>query len=258
MLDKITQKINDLIQFESQQGTRIEQRLVLVNFLKGFLARKSLEEVQNKSIIETISDSIINWYNQDADPYNRLLYVQVMIRLREVKDNSSVSNLDDRIRNFISDIINVDIIDKLSKKELNYFVSSYHQEFRTAIGRIPEIFDKVHNLLPQEVVDKVIIDFINSRPQIVSDKLKLIQYKVENPVQVVGAMLDKVQQLESSIQEQYFKSIAKMQCGKDPSLIERFYTILVGLKPQKPEIVKRYSCRRFFNEAQKKALQENL
>lgn len=258
MLDKIIQKINELIQFETQQGTRIEQRLVLVNFLKDFFARKSLEEVQNKAIIGTISDSIINWYNQDTDPNSRLLYVRVMIQLKEIKDNSSIPNLEDRIRDFISNTINVDVIDKLLKKELNYFIDFCPQGFRTATGRIPEIFDEVYNFLSQGVIDQIIIDFINNHPQIVPDKLKLINYKVENSVQIVSPMLDKVQSLEWIIQEQYFEVIAKMKCGNDPSLTEKFYNILLGLKEQKPETVKKYSRRRFFNDAQRKALQENL
>ena len=221
----IIQKINELIQFETQQGIRIEQRLVLVNFLKDFITRKSLEEIQNKSTIGTISNSIIDWYNQDADSNNRLLYVRLMIRLKEIKDNSSIPNLENKIRDFISDTIDINIIDKLLKKELNYLISFYPQEFRTAVKRIPEIFDKIYNLLPQEVIDQIIIDFINNHPQIVPDKLKLINYKVENPAQIVSPILDRVQGLEWTIQEQYLEVIAKMKCGNNPSLTERFYNI---------------------------------
>ena len=262
MLDKIIQKINELIQFETQQGIRAEQRLVLVNFLKDFFDRKSiedlLEELQNKPVIGTISGSIVNWYNQDANPNNRLLYIRVMDRLRGIEDNSQTPSLEGRIRDFISNTINLDIIDKFSKKELTYFINFCPQEFRTAISRVPEIFDKVYNLLPKDVIDQIIIDFINNHPQVVLDKLKLINYKLENSIPIISSMLDKVQVLETAIQEQYFEMIAKMQCGDDRSLIESFCNILLGLKEQRPEIVKKYSRRRFFNDAQKKALQENL
>jgi len=259
VLDKVIQKINELIRFETQQGTRIEQRLILVNFLKEFLNQKSinglLEESQNKPTTEAISTSIVNWYNQDANPNNRLLYFRVMNKLREIKDNNQIPNLESRIKHFISNMINIDIIDKFLKQELNYSINFCPQEFRTAIRRIPGIFDRVHNLLPKNIIDQIIIDLINSHPRVVPQKLKLINYKLENPVQVVSSMLSKQQNLENAFQEQYFYSIAKMQCGNDATQIERYYNVLLGLKGAKPEIVKKYSRRRFFNTAQKKALQ---
>lgn len=259
----VIKKINDLILFETQQGMRIEQRLILVNLLKRFLGQKPIKEAmgspQNKPIIETISDSIIRWYDQDTNPDNRLLYVRVMRILKEIEGNRQIPNIEDRIRNFISNTISLDIIDGLSKSELNYFVDFYSQELRiAAISRIPEIFDKIHTLLPQEIVDQVIIDFIRNRPQIVPGKLKFINYRVGNSVNIVSTMLSMIPNLETSLQDQYFESIAKMKCGNDASQIERFYKILLGLKGQRPEIVKRYSRRRFFNQAQKKALRENL
>ena len=261
--EKTIQKINELMQFEVQQGIRIEQRLLLGDSLNKFLSQKSImdsmEEQQNKLTIETVSDTIVNWYNQDADSYNRLLYIRTMNKLKEIGGNDRKLSIEDRIRDFIANTINIEIMDKLSEQELDYFIDFHPQGFRVGIGRIPEIFDKIYNFLPQEIIDQVIIDFINNHPQIVPDKLKLIKYKVKDLIQIVSLMLDKQQNIEElSLREQYFESIARMRVGDDPSLTEQFYNVLLGLKAQRPEIVKKYSQKKFFNEAQKKALQDNL
>ena len=217
-----------------------------------------LEKPENKKMIEIISSSIINWYNQDTNPDNRLLYVRVMNKLKEIKDNAQMSGLENQIRNFISDTINSDILDKLSKRELNYFIEFYPKGFLIATRRTHEIFDKTHNLLPNDTISKIIIDLINSHPEVIPDKLKIIKYSVENPVQIVSSMLDKLPNLDPNTQEKYIDSLAKMKCGNDPPLIERFYNVLLGFKNQKPETVRKYSRRKFFNEAQRKSLQENL
>ena len=155
---KSINKIIQLIQFEIQQTIRAEQRIALSNFLKNIFAKKSidalLEEIQDKSIIRIIAESIINWYDQDADPINRFYFVQVMIHLKEIQGNSYVQGFEERIRNFISGTINIDILDKIMNKELYYyfmyFVNNYRNEFHSVIVRIYDIFAKISNYISSE------------------------------------------------------------------------------------------------------------
>ena len=55
-------------------------------------------------------------------------------------------------------------------------------------------------------------------------------------------MLDKLQNLNPTIQNSLCEDIAKLKCGgNDYDLVNRFHDFLMGIKAQRPEIARKYS-----------------
>ncbi len=256
LLDKTLQKINELMQFEIQQGVRTEQRLLLAEWLREFLSsyKDAIEQLQNKTVIETLSGLLGQWYSQDGDPKNRLIYIRTMRKLERIEGNARASAIENVVRGYVS-TLPPQIIGEFSEQELKELISLYPQEFRTASITHPEFFYSISKFLPKSEIDQIIIGLVNSQPAVVPEILKSIDYELENPAQVVSAMLDRAPSFgNQSLEEEYYDAVARMKCGNDAGQIDKFYRQLLNMKSVRPDVVRKYSGKRFFNSAQRKDL----
>lgn len=262
MIDKVVAKISELVVHETQQGLRDEgkQRILLAEWISRFVSKhqKEISGLEDKAVPETITRNIIDsWYLQDTDIPRRIIYIKTLLRLKPLV-LSLEPNIDSTLRSFVIAVDEAAALEIIKDKELKELANTLPQELAQAAIGNPAVFDIAHDLLPVEQIDQVIIQYINSNPTVVPEKLDNVGYKVSNLVSIVTAMLGKMPFPDMSLTESYYDAVSKMRCGEDPTQIDKFYNQLLGLKPSNPALVKKYSGKRFFNSAQRKELKKGL
>lgn len=226
-IEIVLDKFLELIRLESSQGVR-EQRLWISAVIHTLLIKlkDKLDQIQDKSKIQEISSNISNWYSQDGNWDNRVIYIQTIQNLGNLQGNPMASQLDSNSKDFTNNAP-FETFQKIGKRQAEELAAKYPDEFRNASIRDLRIFDFGIRGLPREQLSALITNLLDKSRTLSSPKEK----------------------------KPYFDCITKLRCADDSSLISQFHTELMAIKPSNPQYVKEYiNKRKMFNLSQKKEL----
>lgn len=227
MIKLIFDKYLELMNFEDQQGSRTDRYQILTERLQKFLEKNknTLEELVEQNSLNGMSVKLIEWYNKDGDWSRRSFYIKLMLILAFVDDNQQKVQMEDRIKEFASNAP-FETFSLIEKKYLSQIIKNFPNNFKDSVLKDLRIFNIGKGYVPKE---------------------ELVNY--------VSAMLDKISGLTDIDQKEgYIDATIELKVASDKGLIGRLFDELNNLKLTNPDLVKKYSRKKFFDLAQRKTL----
>lgn len=226
-IEIVLDKFLELIRFESTQEVR-EQRLWLSKEISRLILnlKDKLDQIQDKAKIQEISSNISNWYSQDGNWENRVIYIKAIQNLGSLQNNPVLSQLESNSRDFTNNAP-FESFQRIGKRPTEELASKYPDEFRNASIRDLQILEFGLKGLPEEQLPALVTNLLD-------------RSKGFTPVEE---------------KKPYFDYITKLRCADDSNLISQFHAELMAIKPNNPQFVKEYiNKRRLFNPSQKREL----
>ena len=211
-VEAVLGKLLGLFQFENSREPE-QQRIQLAELTRKLISKlkPQINASEDNKEINEMSGILASWYTQNADWENRVHYAILAIELSTVDGNTSAPQLETIIKSFVNDAPS-NVIQKLGRKNIEYFASKYPDEFRSSAIKDLQILELGIKGLP-------------------SDQLPSL----------VTNLLLKSRELQTAEEKKpYFDKIVQLKASNDINLIGQFHSELLAIKLLEPDFVKTY------------------
>ncbi|MCK4652886.1 MAG: hypothetical protein KAU01_00400 [Candidatus Cloacimonetes bacterium] len=229
----IINKFRDLLNSENSKPYREEKENLLKcieNIINNF--KELIIQITEQSILISFVDSLIQGVNALGDFTQKKIFILTFYWLFDILNEPKKSEINNLIINFFN---NADtnciefVFNKLSKEENKILVQKYEPNFRQRVLQQQTIFDFLYSFATKDIKTQWFIELINSTPQRAFTKLDEINYKLDNKIAIVDALLKKAAQSPIPEKETLYKAVNKMKCANDRNLRDTFSSKIKAL-----------------------------
>lgn len=259
-------KLQGLISKEAaQEDYQREQKMILVDFLNLILKKypefiKSFSDDDIKSLINSMVDSIVNWFNQIQDWKKRSTLFKLAVDFKEVVDDPQKSSLENSIiKTYVRDADYAQGYSLLKNKDIKLIVNSFGEEFVQASTKDVNILSLGHKFLSDSQVIQVVVSLLNSSKfDEVINFIEGMKKSVVHPDQIITLLFDKLPSMHPSQKEKVFTIAYKLKCANNPGLVERFFNELKAARntDSGKDWIRKFARGNLFSLVQKSELKE--
>jgi len=222
LASNVITKLRDLLNTENPKTYR-EEKENLLNRIGDVLdtLHKEIEKIPNQNNLNSFADSVIQGMNALGNTAQKKIFVFTCYRLIDVLKDPKRSEINGLITNFFSsaDVESIKFVfvklDKEAKKEL---IQKHEEVFRKQAIQQQPIFDLLCPSAPKDIRTQWWLSWIDSAPQRALTKLKEVNYKIDDKVAIVGALLKKATQAPIQEKESFYSAIHEMKCAYNAEL----------------------------------------
>ncbi|MHC3130026.1 MAG: hypothetical protein IBV52_08145, partial [Candidatus Bathyarchaeota archaeon] len=222
MVQSIVKKMDDLLKNENTKPYR-DQKENLSSRIEDVLNtfHEQTKNIPDPNVLNTFADTVTQGMNALSDLTQKRIFVFMCLKLVDLLKDPAKSNINTLIRNLFNTagIESIKFIfDKFDKKGKEELIEEYRGTFDQRVLQQQPIFDLLYPISPKDVRTQWFIKLINSAPERATQKLKELDYKVDDKKDVVGALLRKAQGITVQEKEILYEAINKMKCANDSEL----------------------------------------
>jgi len=223
VVSDIVTKFQDLLNSENQKPYRVEKENLLAcieDILNTFLEK--IATMTDEKILNSFVDSIVQGMNTLGDWAQKKIFVFPCLKVVKILKDPKKTEVANLIQNFLRNT-NIDgikfVFDKLSKEEKTQLFQEpqYTAAFQEKVKQL-DVLNFLYPLAPKDISTEWLKSLINSDPQIALSKLEELNYRVDDKVAIVDALLNKALQASVHEKESLYHAINKMKCANDKNL----------------------------------------
>lgn len=222
MVQSIVKKMDDLLKNENTKPYR-DQKENLLSRIEEVLNtfHDQAKNIPDPKVLNTFADTVTQGMQALSDLTQKRIFVFTCLKLVDLLKDPAKSNINTLIRNLFNKagIESIKFIfDKFDKKGKEELIEEYRGTFDQRVLQQQPIVDLLYFISQKDVRTRWFIKLINSVPERATQKLKELDYKVDDKKNVVGALLRKAQGATVQEKEILYEAINKMKCANDSEL----------------------------------------
>ena len=230
IIPKIAQEVitsfQNLLNNENQKPYRKEKENLLKCIENIFdVLYDHILNITDKTVLNSFADIITQGINKLEKWDQRKIFIFICLKIVNMLEGSPHSNINTLIQSFFTntDIDSIKFVfKKLSEKEQTELITQYLTVFNTKVLQQQSIFDFLYPLASKDVRIKWITSLINTSPQRASEKLKELNYKVDDKKKVVETLLQTAGRVAVGEKKNLYDAINQMKCANDAKLRNDF------------------------------------
>ena len=223
---EIITPLQNLLKNENQKAYREEKENLLNCIGDVFdVLYDQILNIPDKSVLNSFTDIIIQGMNAIENWNQKKIFIFICLKIVDMLEGSWHSNINTLIQNFFTnaDIDSIKFVfNKLSEEEKKELVTKYSGVFQQRVLQHQSIFNFLYPLAPQDIRIQWMTNLINSQPQRASEKLKELNYKLDDKKRVVEALLQTAGRAAINEKKNLYDAINQMKCANDAKLRSDF------------------------------------
>lgn len=222
LVSEVIIKLRDLLNTENSKTYR-EEKENLLNCIGDVLdtLHKEVQKIPDQNTLNSFADRVIQGMNALGNTSQKKIFVFTCYRLVDVLKDPKRSEINGLITNFFSsaDVESIKFVFvKLDKKAKEELIQKHEEVFRKPAIQQQPIFDLLYPSAPKDIRTQWFLSLISSAPQRALIKLDEVQYKVDDKVAIVDALLKRASQAPIQEKEKLYNAIHEMKCANDANL----------------------------------------
>ena len=222
LIQDLIKRISELLETENSKPFRPQKENFLASIEKILTTfYKEIENVPNDNL-NPFAEKVTQGINAISDIPQKKIFVLSCLKIYSLlRDEAKKTEVNNAIATFMqsADVDNLKFVfDKLSEEEKEEIIKRYVDIFNQRIVPHQPVLVYLYPIAPQEIKTQWLIHLINSAPGRAIQKLRDLNYKVDDRRKVAQALLAKVQEIPFQEKGAFYEAVNKMKCANDAEL----------------------------------------
>lgn len=225
LIQDLIARTTELLNTENSKPFRPQKEIFLASIEK--ILATFYEEIENvpNDILNLFAEKVTQGINKISDIPQKKIFVLSCLKIYSfLRDEAKKTDVNNAIATFMqsADEENLRFVfDKLDREEKEELIKRYGAIFNERVTQQPAVFEFLYTISPQDIRTQWLINLVSSVPGRAVQKLRDLNYQVDDKRKVVEALLAKVEGIPFQEKGVFYEAINKMKCANDAELRNR-------------------------------------